>query len=66
MSNRYEYLVSYAFQGGSGRGFATTEGPINTQQGVIELEKGLAENQGGTYLPKLFVNNIVLLREWSE
>jgi len=66
MSNRYEYLVSYQFQGGSGRGFVTMFAPVDRADRVVEVEKMLAENNGREHLPCLFATNIVLLREWSE
>jgi hypothetical protein len=66
MSNRYEYLVSYTFKGGSGRSFVTWPHALDSAERGIEVEKRLSENDGREHLPKLYVNNIVLLREWSE
>jgi hypothetical protein len=65
-TKRYEYLVSYSFQGGNGRSFITWPNPLNSAERVIEVEKMLMENEGREHLPRLIANNIVLLRKWSE
>jgi len=64
MNNRYEYLVEYAFDGGSGRSFTVWTAPLNSADAVRRLDENL--QAGLPHLRNLNVRSFQLLREWSE
>jgi hypothetical protein len=64
MSNRYEYLVEYAFDGGSGRSFTTMYAPIDSAEVVRKVDRSLQEEL--PHLQNLNIRHFQLLREWSE
>jgi radical SAM superfamily enzyme with C-terminal helix-hairpin-helix motif len=64
MSNRYMYLIAYQFNGGSGRTFYERETPIDSVEVVQAIEEDIRKRNPD--LGTLHVDNIVLLREWSE
>jgi len=63
MSNRYLYLIAYQFSGGSGRTFYERETPIDSVEAVEAIEADIPKHSPDS-LPRVMVNNIVLLREW--
>jgi hypothetical protein len=64
MSNRYEYLIEYAFDGGSGRSFTVWTAPLNSSDAVLRVERNLQADL--PQLRRLNVRSFQLLREWSE
>jgi hypothetical protein len=64
MSNRYEYLVSYAHQSGFGRASVFRSAPADSLEAVEEMEAAIRQNNPST--GPIAAINIVLLREWSE
>lgn len=65
MTNWYRYMISYKFQNGSGRTFINRSGaPIDTADAVEQIEAEIRERS--PHLGPLHVDNIVLLKEWSE
>ena len=64
MSNRYEYLVSYAHSRGHGRASVTRTAPADSIDAVEEMENAIKGNNPS--LGPIATINIVLLREWSE
>jgi hypothetical protein len=65
MSNRYLYLIAYKFNNGSGRTFYERETPIDSVEAVQAIEADIPKHSSDN-LSLVMVNNIVLLREWSE
>jgi len=63
-SNRYEYLIEYAFDGGTGRSFTTMYVPIENAEVVRMVDRSLQEEL--PHLRNLNVRSFQLLREWSE
>jgi hypothetical protein len=64
MSNRYEYLIEYAFDGGSGRTFTTWSAPLNNADAVLRVERSIQADL--QQLRRLNIRRLQLLREWSE
>jgi hypothetical protein len=64
MSNRYEYLIEYAFDGGSGRSFTTTYAPINSADLVRTLDRSLQADL--PQLRNLNIRSFQLLREYND
>jgi len=65
MANRYRYMISYKFAKGSGRSFyERSGGPIDSAEVIEEIEAQICERS--PELGTLHVDNIVLLKEWSE
>jgi hypothetical protein len=64
MINRYEYLIEYAFDGGSGRSFTTTYAPIASAEVVRTIDRSLQSELPD--LRNLNVRSFQLLREYSE
>jgi hypothetical protein len=64
MSNRYEYLIEYAFDGGSGRSLSTLSEPIDSAEAVRKVDRSLQEDL--PHLRNLNIRHFQLLREWSE
>ena len=61
----FRYLITYKFANGSGRTFIDRfGGPIDSGEIVEEIESELRERNPD--LGSLHVDNIVLLKEWSE
>jgi hypothetical protein len=64
MSNRYEYLVEYAFDGGSGRSFSVRAEALNSADAVRRLDESIQADL--PHLQRLNVRSFQLLRKWSE
>jgi hypothetical protein len=65
MSNRYLYLIAYQFSNGLGRTFYERETPIDSVEAVQAIEADIPKHSSDN-LPRVMINNIILLREWSE
>jgi hypothetical protein len=66
MSDWYEYLVEYAFDGGSGRSFSIVGEPLNSSDAVLRLEDRFNDDTNNRGLRNLNIRRFQLLREWSE
>lgn len=64
MSNRYEYLIEYAFDGGSGRSFTTLYVPMDSAEVVRMVDRSLQEQL--PQLQNLNIRSFQLLREYTE
>ena len=64
MTKHYRYLVAYTFQGGGGRVVISGPNALDSEEMISQTEEGIRERS--PELERLFINNIVLLREWSE
>lgn len=64
MSNRYEYLIEYAFDGGSGRSISTLSEPINSAESVYRCDRSIQADL--PHLRNLNIRSFQLLRKWSE
>jgi hypothetical protein len=64
MSKKYEYMVAYRHQKGSGRIFVTRGALIDSAEAVEQIERELEKRNPdrGTHA----ISNVVLLKEWSE
>jgi len=69
MNNRYLYMITYQFYSapgsGAGRTFYERETPIDSVEAVEAIEADIPKRSHDN-LSRVAVQNIVLLREWSE